>query len=328
MSNRLPKLALDHNLLPEKQYGAPGKTTTQAVKTLIHFMHRNWNRKMAKRYERMLQRVTMMGLDISGAFDGVNREELLRQLVDIGVDTWFIYMLRSFLSDRWTVLNIPQAISEAFRINIGIPQGSPLSPILFLFFAAPLLRNLNAFGSHAVFLFAFSYVDDTYIVVSSQSYEDNCRALSEIHKNVIDPWSAECGLSFSPSKYSITHFKNPNEKVPLCELLPDIDGVRDNKDCFKKGKNKVMGVILDPELTFEAHVNEIHRKVRKCIRHLKFVSRRKSGLSVQKARQFYLGKVLPIFAYASEAWFFYTPTGARLPFSLKGQVDRLRERYP
>jgi len=324
MATRLSKLALDHNLLPETQFGAPGKSTSQAIKALLHVIHRNWNRKMARKYKRLWQRVSMMGLDISGAFDGVNREDLLKTLVELGVDTWFIHMLASFLSDRWTVLKIPQAISDAFRINIGIPQGSPLSPILFLFVAAPLLRKLNAYKVFGVQFFAFSYVDDTYIVAISQSYAKNCQALKEIHDKVIDPWSAETGLAFSPSKYSITHFRSPNEKGPMCELLPDINGVRGNKDCFKKNKNKVLGVILDPQLTFKAHVDDIHKKVRKSTRHLRLVSGRKWGLRVQQAREFYLGKIFPIFAYACEAWFFYTPTGARLPCSLKTQVERLK----
>lgn len=65
MAKRLSQLAIDHNLLLEHQYGTPGKSTTQAIKNLLHLIHRHWNRKMVRKYKRLWQRVSMTGLDIS-----------------------------------------------------------------------------------------------------------------------------------------------------------------------------------------------------------------------------------------------------------------------
>ncbi|KAG8349237.1 hypothetical protein FVEN_g12537 [Fusarium venenatum] len=229
--------------------------------------------------------------------------------------------MQSFLSDRYISLKLPDSISGNTLVNIGIPQGSPLSPLLFLFFTAPLLERLEAQKVDNVTIIVFSYVDDTYIVVTSQSYEDNCLALEKLH-HTIAQWAQETGTEFSPNKYSITHFKNPQDKSPNCQLLPNIPGVAGNSDVLKDKEVKMLGITLDPQLGFKSHVDDIERRVNKKLRILKIMAKRKVGLTVQKARDFYMGSILPILAYACEAWFFYSPTET-LPQSLKQEVNRL-----
>ncbi|KAF4988222.1 hypothetical protein FGRMN_9892 [Fusarium graminum] len=262
-----------------------------------------------------------MGLDIAGAFDNVSREMLLQILADKGLPEQFLRMMQSFLSERSTALKLPRSTSDPTLVNVGIPQGSPLSPLLFLFFAAPLLEMLNKKTLAGFHIRTISYVDDTYIVVVSQSYADNCKALELIHEDIMK-WSTETQLEFSPKKYSIMHFNDPCENEPTCRLLPDIPGVANNVECFKDDKMKVLGVVIDPQLTFKAHVDDIEGRVSNKLRVLRLTARRKSGMTIQKAREFYMGSILPIFAYACEAWFLYSPT-QRLPRSLKKQVGRL-----
>nr|RBQ83935.1 hypothetical protein FVER53263_11663 [Fusarium verticillioides] len=103
---------------------------------------------------------------------------------------------------------------KRYWINIGIPQGSPLSPILFLFYTAPLLRMVSeqAWGSKAssclksVQFYCFAFVDDTYIMVVSSSYRTNCRALEFAHEEILR-WAKPMDVTFSTGKYHLMHFK-------------------------------------------------------------------------------------------------------------------------
>ena len=47
--------------------------------------------------------------------------------------------IRSFLGGRFTSIRTNEAVNESSEISTGIPQGSPLSSILYLFYNADLL---------------------------------------------------------------------------------------------------------------------------------------------------------------------------------------------
>src|SRR5438045_2027448 len=64
--------------------------------------------------------------------------------------------------------------SDWFPMEMGIPQGSPLSPILFLFFIAELLVGLQQPKDGTL---GFSFVNDTNLVAWGDSAQDNCHHL-------------------------------------------------------------------------------------------------------------------------------------------------------
>ena len=75
---------------------------------------------------------SLLSLDISGAFDTVNPIRLLDILRKKGIPSWVVRWIRSFLMDRTTRLVIQGKETELFSVPAGVPQGSPLLPILFL----------------------------------------------------------------------------------------------------------------------------------------------------------------------------------------------------
>ncbi|KAG4272698.1 hypothetical protein FPRO04_10440 [Fusarium proliferatum] len=130
-THRLKQLAFEHNLLPDVQFGTPGKCTTKALQYLLNNVYYSWTDKI-----RRLS--TIMGLDITGAYDRVDRVKLMRILQETGLPEWMLSFIWSFLTDRITDMRLPDFTSSSFWVNMGIPQGSPLSPILFLFFSMPI----------------------------------------------------------------------------------------------------------------------------------------------------------------------------------------------
>ncbi|KAG5795188.1 hypothetical protein H9Q69_005752 [Fusarium xylarioides] len=291
LTERLKKFVMDYDLLPETQYGAPGKSTTHAIQSMIGVIHKAWSRKLNKRFKKrwkfIREKVTMMGLDVSGAYNCVDLALLLQMLADLGVPESFLQIMHSYLSFRIVHLRLPQSTSKAFYMLIGIPQGSPLSPLLFLIFTAPLLQKINEdrekLGKDRITVFSFSYVDDTYLLAVSNSYEKNCMGLKIFHDEIFK-WASSVGLTFSPQKYTVMHFRAPNDPDPPCELLPDIDGLKDNPEALKKEKLKVLGVVLDPALTFAHHISNLETKVNNTLRHFRALSGPTWGIRLNQTR--------------------------------------------
>ena len=73
-------------------------------------------------------------MDIKGAFDHVILAALVRQLGLIGLDGSLICWVASFLTERLVQLLIDGQLGLLQVIRSGLPQGSPVSPILFLIY--------------------------------------------------------------------------------------------------------------------------------------------------------------------------------------------------
>ena len=121
----------------------------------------------------------MLSLDITGAFDHVSHERLLWILKKKGLPEWIVLTVESFLKERRTRLAFAGYESEWFnQAETGIPQGSPLSPTLFLFFISELLETFQDVNRDTL---GFGFVDDTNLIAWGDSAADNCRRLTEAH---------------------------------------------------------------------------------------------------------------------------------------------------
>ncbi|KAH0421302.1 reverse transcriptase [Colletotrichum camelliae] len=153
------------------------------------------------------------------------------------------------------------SVSEEFFVNTGIPQGSPISPILFVFFSAPMLEKFERLHPD-LNIFAFSYVDDSYILITSREFKENCEILEKYHEQVLE-WATPNGIRFDPGKYKVMHFTR-NEK---CDLHPRISGlavkhVIDNSVDPEAPKFlRILGVMVDPALKWDAHIANSEEEV-------------------------------------------------------------------
>jgi hypothetical protein len=67
-------------------------------------------------------------------------------------------------------------------VNAGVPQGSLLSPILFLFYNVELLEIYNR---SRVRIARIGFVDDINILAYSPSIDSNCQQLERIYKRCL-----------------------------------------------------------------------------------------------------------------------------------------------
>jgi hypothetical protein len=142
-------------------------------------------------------------LDISGAYDNVVHRRLTHELRRRRLPPNLVRWISSFLADRTTNIILPEYTSDRFHINVGIPQGSPLSPILYLFYNANLLENcaIRSLNSSTI-----GYVDDTSILVVGKDTATNCETLKRIYTEQCVPWTHRFGSVFAPDKFDLVHF--------------------------------------------------------------------------------------------------------------------------
>ena len=164
IAKRISKLAETHSLLPDSQYGArPGMSTEAALLNLVEQVHAIWKRDRS-------YVATALSLDVSKAFDRVSHPRLLHNLRKRRIPAVIRNWIDSFLSDRRTAIRLGGFTSSEEAIQVGIPQGSPISPILYLFYNADLVKEcvkptLNTSTT--------AFLDDTTNLTYSRSTERN-----------------------------------------------------------------------------------------------------------------------------------------------------------
>src|SRR5690349_14911008 len=85
---------------------------------------------IVEKYEREFH---IMGIDMSKAFDSINRRILLEELRTILGESEY-RIITYLLSDTTLQVRIRGYLGKEFRTTIGTPQGDALSPALFIIY--------------------------------------------------------------------------------------------------------------------------------------------------------------------------------------------------
>lgn len=256
----------------------------------------------------------MLCLDIKGAFDNVSHVRLLWILRKKGLPDWLVDTIRSFLTDRRTRLIFSGFQSDWINTTAGIPQGSPLSPILFLFFASELLESLQQDDSDTL---AFGFVDDTNLISWGATAAENCRRLEAAHDKCI-AWAKRHGAQFAPEKYQLIHFTR-RRRDPSGDLASSVR--IENTSVTPETTVKVLGVQVDSRLTWRPHVQQAALKGLSSYEALARLTAATWGPSVRHSRLLYTAVVRPTMLYGSQIWGLRSDGGAVARSLIRPLVD-------
>ena len=109
----------------------------------------------------------VISVDIFKTFDRVWHKGLLAKLPMFGLHNNLIKWIVSFLFYRSVAIRIDGVLSEPHSVHSGVPQGSVISPVLFILFTNDLLSSTSSS--------TYSFADDTYL---SSSFSSNPQNLS------------------------------------------------------------------------------------------------------------------------------------------------------
>jgi len=122
--HRVYSYLTEHNLIDKRQYGFRENHSTElAITTIYDGLLRNFDNKLI---------TCSVSLDLPKAFDCCDHEILLDKLYHYGIRGVSHKRFSNFLHNRMQCTKIVAFKSSYKRISCGVPQGSVISPLLFL----------------------------------------------------------------------------------------------------------------------------------------------------------------------------------------------------
>lgn len=265
------------NFFSSSQFGFRcGKSTESALLKLTGELYLNLNASEIP---------AALFIDIAKAFDTVDHSLLLSKLFNVGfrgcIYNWFV----SYLNNRKQVVRIKNNFSIPKIINIGVPQGSVLGPILFLIyinslFIQPFKGNITAFADDA----ALSYANTSYLNLSFDiNYDlDILRRWFKAHKLVI---SRKTKFMIFNIKGTICdgfplYYHSPNcLRFPLAvgrhDPITFHDNISCNNACFlieRVDNLRYLGIIMDHKLSWKNHAIYLKQYLNKVVRQFYHLS--------------------------------------------------------
>ena len=290
VARRLAWTAIREKIVHPQHFGAlPGRAATDLVAAAVHDIEESWARGRV---------VSLLTLDIKGAFDAVLPGRMVRRLQEQGWPPNLVRWVNSFMTGRTGRIRMDGLTGEPFSIPAGVPQGSPVSPILFMLFIQPLffLGTLQRRRARS------GYADDIALLCAGTSLEDNIAALQEDFK-LLNSWADSEGLTFDLAKTELAHFsrrKGCNNNPPISL---DIESETHSIDATPlRDSIRYLGVWLDRKLRFKKHVEVMAAKARRIASGIQALSNTVRGAPVQLLRQAVQACVLSVLCYGAEAW--------------------------
>ncbi|KAJ8150722.1 hypothetical protein LV165_007476 [Aspergillus fumigatus] len=289
IASRMSYLAEAHGLLPDNHFGGRrGQGTENALHAALEAIHSGWKNGKV---------VSALLLDISGAFDNVSHDRLLHNLRTRRIPQAYVTWLGSFLRGRSTSLVLPEYTLPTRRVETGIPQGSPLSPILYIFYNAGLMgRGAPEWGTDNI-----GYIDDTTMLATGDSEHANCQRLREHYRRGCLCWAATHASRFEPSKFQLIHFHPPGQGPRGGPGEPLNLG--DGQIIEASATARLLGVILDQRLTFESHLKHVDTAATRRLQAISALGGSKWGLRLRELRHVYTACITPIMLYAASVWY-------------------------
>ena len=178
VARRVTRVAEAYGLLPTEQMGnREHRSTELAIRLVVAQVREAWRQRAA---------ASLLQLDISGAFDTVNHTRLLATLREQGFPQWLVLWVRAWLNNRVANLHFDGQKTEDIPVVAGVPQGSPLSPVLFILYIASLYKALKK--DHPL-VSIVGFADDTNLLAFGKNPQANTQQLEKAWKTCLQ-WAA------------------------------------------------------------------------------------------------------------------------------------------
>lgn len=190
---------------------------------------------------------TSVFLDIEKAFDTIKMSKILDTLAIWNIGGKMYRFIRSFLTNRTFQVKANGLLSSSFPQLNGVPQGSCISPTLFLIAINSISSKIPQHITFRLFADDIALYHSAHDPKESEAHLDHC--LSNL-----PAWAEENGLTFSLTKSTCTHFCRKRH----CPRTSNI--ILGNSPIPNRDSHKFLGVIFDSRLSWLPHIKHIKNK--------------------------------------------------------------------
>lgn len=214
-----------------------GRSTGTAVCDFVKFV-----------YDCLDDGVPVAGLffDLSRAFDTLNIDFILDKLYNLGFRGVFLEWVRSFLTDRMMFVRIGVINSNRYAVDMGVPQGSILGPLIFILFVNDLPGYLrDKFKDLIKSILILQFADDTSFLVTAPNLQE-LRARCEMLVQYFSEWCKSNLLILNIEKTRLLYFQTRTSCKDLSLVLPS--GELKSSDSVE-----FLGLRIDNTLNWRTH---------------------------------------------------------------------------
>ena len=189
--------------------------------------------------------------------------------------------VKNFFREREFSIEWDGTIKGRGKTNLGVPQGSPLSPVIFLIFMAPILQEMEAklIAELQTKIEIPSYVDDILVCILNKEKKGDMKANLDQANMIVNQIAAKWTLPLEKDKHETIVFN------------PGGTGSGKRKKRVEVERVKWLGIIQDETSEFDHHWKSRVDKARKLLGALCGIGSSQWGISPGSWRQLYTGMV-------------------------------------
>ena len=282
-----------HNLVPTIQFGGQAHSSCiDAGLTLLHDIQSAHAAGL---------KAGMVLFDVKGFFDFVNHGRMIGILDSLGFGPEIVEWAHAFLANRKIRLKFNTITSDERVQEVGVPQGSPLSPVLSILYTSGLLHKMKSWSNSSLGM----YVDDGALFACANEWEEVLAILRERY-SICEEWLSQSGLCIEPEKTEAIFFQKPwsrkHLEVPSRILLRELS--HSTYYVVRPTENiRYLGFFFNKRLKWDNHVTIMCNRARASACAMKLLGNTVRGLSMANWRLVLNAVCLPVLSYGSPLWF-------------------------
>ena len=223
-------------------------------------------------------------LDFEKAYDMIWRKGMLFKLSKLGIDGCMFNWISNFLSRRSIQVRIGGTFSNELEVENGVPQGSVISPLLFLIAINDLIPSQVKYSIFA---------DDTALWIRGKNIESIVKKMQEALNSLSD-WCNKWGFKLSVDKSNAILFHRKKQTKFVLKL--------NGQPMTQKDKVKFLGMWFDRRLSWKHHIDYILERCLKRINILKCLAGTKWGTDKETMLIVYKAIIRSVIDYGSEVY--------------------------